>query len=200
MKVDIDLAGIESRLLEVPVPAGNYSDLSADGKRLYFMSRDAGRGAKPRTEDASPFENKKPELETFIEDVIRLRAVARRQEAAGRARRRTSTSSTPVPRRRRTARDGQEQVPLKDWTFHLDPREEWRQMFTEAWRLERDYFYDRGMHGLDWPAIQAKYLPLVDRVTDRAELSDLLAQMVERAVGAPHLRARRRPARKGRTT
>ncbi len=69
-------------------------------------------------------------------------------------------------------------VPLGDWTFHLDPRAEWRQMFTEAWRLERDYFYDRGMHGLDWPAIRTKYLPLVDRVTDRAELSDILAQMV----------------------
>ncbi len=51
-------------------------------------------------------------------------------------------------------------------------------MFTEAWRLERDYFYDRGMHGLDWPAIKAKYQPLVDRVTDRDELSDVLAQMV----------------------
>ena len=51
-------------------------------------------------------------------------------------------------------------------------------MFTEAWRLERDYFYDRGMHGVDWPAMRAKYQPLVDRVTDRAELSDILAQMV----------------------
>ena len=51
-------------------------------------------------------------------------------------------------------------------------------MFTEAWRLERDYFYDRGMHGVDWAAMKAKYLPLVDRVTDRAELSDILAQMV----------------------
>jgi tricorn protease len=51
-------------------------------------------------------------------------------------------------------------------------------MFVEAWRLERDYFYDRGMHGNDWPAILRKYQPLVDRVTDRDELSDLLAQMV----------------------
>jgi tricorn protease len=51
-------------------------------------------------------------------------------------------------------------------------------MFTEAWRLERDYFYDRGMHGVDWPAMRTKYQPLVDRVTDRAELSDIFAQMV----------------------
>ncbi len=45
-------------------------------------------------------------------------------------------------------------VPLAGWTFRLDPRDEWRQMFTEAWRLERDYFYDRGMHGVDWPAMR----------------------------------------------
>src|SRR6202012_3602490 len=54
-------------------------------------------------------------------------------------------------------------VPLGDWKFTLDPRKEWRQMFTEAWRLERDYFYDRNMHGVDWPAILRKNLPLVDR-------------------------------------
>jgi tricorn protease len=49
---------------------------------------------------------------------------------------------------------------------------------VEAWRLERDYFYDRAMHGLDWPKVRDKYLPLVDRVRSRDELSDLLAQMV----------------------
>ncbi len=51
-------------------------------------------------------------------------------------------------------------------------------MFADAWRLERDYFYDRHMHGLDWKAVRAKYEPLVERVTEREELNDLLAQMV----------------------
>ena len=69
-------------------------------------------------------------------------------------------------------------MPLSDWTFPVNPRQEWRQMFTEAWRLERDFFYDRNMHGVDWPAMLKKYLPLVDRVTDRGELSDLIAEMV----------------------
>src|SRR5205085_5086939 len=73
---------------------------------------------------------------------------------------------------------GKTQVQLKDWTFELDPRDEWRQMFVEAWRLERDYFYDREMHGIDWPKVRDRFLPLVDRVTDRAELNDILAQMV----------------------
>ena len=44
--------------------------------------------------------------------------------------------------------------------------------------LERDYFYDRGMQGVDWKAIRDRYLPLVDRVSDRDELNDVIAQMV----------------------
>jgi tricorn protease len=62
--------------------------------------------------------------------------------------------------------------------FSFQPRESWRQMFTDAWRLHRDYFYDPGMHGVDWPANLAKHLPLVDRVTDRAELNDALTYMM----------------------
>ena len=67
-------------------------------------------------------------------------------------------------------------VPLKDWSFSFNPRDEWRQMFVEVWRLERDYFYDRDMHGVDWPAMRAKYPPLVERVTDRSELADLVVR------------------------
>src|SRR5262249_7314124 len=69
-------------------------------------------------------------------------------------------------------------VHLSGWTFAVDPREEWRQMFAEAWRLERDYFYDRGMHGGGRAAGRPQYQPLPSRVTDRDELDDLLAQMV----------------------
>ena len=69
-------------------------------------------------------------------------------------------------------------VPLDGWQLHFDVRDEWRQMFAEAWRLERDYFYDRGMHGVDWPAMRAKYAPLVDRVTDRAGADRRARQMV----------------------
>jgi tricorn protease len=69
-------------------------------------------------------------------------------------------------------------VDLKNWTFPVDPRQEWPQMFVESWRLMRDYFYDRNMHGVDWPGMRDKYLPLSARVTDRAELSDLIADMV----------------------
>ena len=69
-------------------------------------------------------------------------------------------------------------------------------MFVEAWRLERDYFYDRNMHGVDWAAMKAKYLPLVDRVTDRSELSDILSQMVGE-LSALHIFVRGGDTRRG---
>ena len=87
-------------------------------------------------------------------------------------------------------------VDLSGWRLTVDPREECRQMFVEAWRLERDYFYDRDMHGVDWPAVLAKYLPLVDRVTDRAELCRPARADDRRAVDAAHVRLRRRRARR----
>ena len=172
--VVVDVDGLETRLLEVPVPAGNYSDLSTDAKRLYFVSRPTGRDGTAALKTLA-LENKKPEPETFIEESAAT-SCRRRQEdpdpqGRGLLRRRRRRQGAGRPREDRRCRSA-------TGRSSLDPRDEWRQMFTEAWRLERDYFYDRGMHGVDWPAMRAKYQPLVDRVTDRAELSDVLAQMV----------------------
>jgi tricorn protease len=70
------------------------------------------------------------------------------------------------------------QIDLSHWTYSTNPREEFRGLFLDAWRLERDYFYDRHMHGVDWVAMRDRYLPLVDRVADRDELNTVIAQMV----------------------
>jgi tricorn protease len=60
----------------------------------------------------------------------------------------------------------------------VDKDAEWRQIFVDAWRLHRDYFYDAGMHGVDWEAVRVKYEPLVERIGAREELADLQAQMI----------------------
>ena len=54
---------------------------------------------------------------------------------------------------------------------------EWRQMFREAWRLQRENFWDVGMSAIDWTEVYDRYLPLVDRVATRSELSDLLWEL-----------------------
>jgi tricorn protease len=68
-------------------------------------------------------------------------------------------------------------VKLDGWAFSIDPREEWRQVYAESWRMLRDYFYDTGMHGVDWKMVREKYRPLVERVSDRSELSDVIFEM-----------------------
>ncbi|MGZ5487092.1 MAG: S41 family peptidase, partial [Candidatus Aminicenantales bacterium] len=69
-------------------------------------------------------------------------------------------------------------VDLSKWTFSIDPREEWRQMFVDAWRMERDYFYDRNLHNVDYQGLLERHRPFADRVSDRSELNDLLAHLV----------------------
>ena len=66
----------------------------------------------------------------------------------------------------------------------LDRGQEWRQIFEEAWRYMRDYFYAPNMHGRDWDAVYARYAPLVSHVRHRADLNYVLHQMSgERSVG-----------------
>lgn len=66
----------------------------------------------------------------------------------------------------------------------IDPRQEWKQIFHEAWRINRDYFYDPAMHGADWPAMQQKYAAFLPHVSSRADLNRLLQWMFsELAVG-----------------
>ena len=59
----------------------------------------------------------------------------------------------------------------------VDPRQEWRQIFDDAWRLQRDFFWRSDMGGVDWARVRQAYLPLVDRVGTREELNDLIVQM-----------------------
>lgn len=188
----VDLTGIQTRLIEVPLPPGNYSKLATDGKRLYFLSEDVSTPG-PGSLKTLAIENKSPKPETFSEAVTRYELSLDRKKIMIRKAQDIFIFDVAAKAPTDTSKH---KVPLTDWTFRLDPRDEWRQMFTEAWRLERDYFYDRAMHGVDWPAMKAKYLPLVDRVTDRAELSDVLSQMVGE-LSALHIFVRGGDARRG---
>lgn len=191
--VAIDLDGIEARLLEVPVPPGNYSDLGTDGKRLYYISSDTSLERKETLKTMAIDSKRGTAPETFLEDVSGYELSLDNKKLVvhkGNDLYVVDAGPKALPELSKS------QVLLKDWSFDLDPRDEWRQMFIEAWRLERDYFYDRNMHGLDWPAVRDRYLPLVDRVTDRAELSDILAQMVGE-LSALHIFVRGGDTRRG---
>lgn len=172
--VEIELAALADRLIELPVTAGNYNNLTHDGKRLYWMKFDSSVGGKTTLETLE-IKNEEPKAETYLEDI---RSYEMSQDGKKlMVRKGNDLYVLPVGAKAPTNMTSN-RVDLSGWTFSMDPREEWHQMFVEAWRLERDYFYDPGMHGLNWPAIRDKYAPLAERVTDRSELNDVLTQMV----------------------
>ncbi len=179
VNVEIDLDGISSRIAEVPVTPGNYSRLSATAKRLCWLNSDRSDRDKT-TLQCVDIANKGDKPETLLEGVRMYelsgdgkKLLVRQKDDFYVLEAGVKESALKTPKTMSDAK-----VDLKDWTFTVTPREEFREMFLDAWRLHRDYFYDRKMHGIDWPAMRDKYLPLVDRVRDRRELSDLLAQMV----------------------
>lgn len=163
----IEWDGIQNRLIEVPVAAGNYRNLSANGDRLFVNDFPVG-GAPSllaieiKDKEIGP-KQLLPNTGGYLLTPDGKKIVAQVGNGFVSL---NAGGGAPTP------------VDLSGWSFTIDPREEWRQMFVEAWRLERDYFYDTNMHGVDWNAVRTKYEPLVDRVRSREELSNLLEQMV----------------------
>ncbi|HSK78444.1 MAG TPA: S41 family peptidase [Thermoanaerobaculia bacterium] len=175
-KIEIDLDGLAERLIETPVPPGSYNGLSATPERLFWLSTEAS--FEPETALLSvPFDPEKAEPKPVMEGIE-----AYELSVDGKKLLVQKGEDFFVFDAGESAPEGEAlaeaKVDLSGWTFSLNPREQWQQMFREAWRLERDYFYDTKMHGVDWPAMLEKYRPLSLRVTSRGELDDLLGQMV----------------------
>ena len=171
--VTIDTDGLASRLREVPLPAGNYDGLTTNGSRLFFQSAEAGQGGKFSLM-ALDITNEKPAAKPLMTELsdYEMAADGKRLLIVKNNALFTADAGTGGPI------NLDKPVDLSGWTFSVEPREEWREILTDAWRMERDYFYDRKMHGVDWPAALRRFLPLVERVRDRAELADIEAQMI----------------------
>jgi tricorn protease len=174
----VDLDGLATRLWEIPVAAGNYSRLHVNDKALFVLDRSRGAAATPETGArllGIEIKNRDLETSTVADGVSSYELSGDGKKIL--LRRSHDLHVIDAAPRLAIALD-KSKVNLGALKFSFQPRESWRQMFTDAWRLHRDYFYDPGMHGVDWPANLAQHLPLVDRVTDRAELNDALTYMM----------------------
>lgn len=169
--IQIELDGIERRVRRLGLDAGNYGMLAAGKNGLFFTNRGSGSG----TDLQGVAFDHELEVATLVEGV-------RSAELSGNGEKilvRRGNAFHVVNARPSSAGNlGDSQVDLSGWSYSLDVREDWRQIFVDAWRMERDYFYDPGMHGVDWEGVRDKYLPLVDRVTTRDELSDVIGRVV----------------------
>jgi tricorn protease len=176
VKVEIALAGLADRVFELPVPASGYTGLAVGDKALFFVDRGSSAAGEPKLQ-AVEIKNRGVQAKTLLEGVRNFELSADGKKLfvrkggdlyvidAGTAQ---PTAQTLAERR----------IDLGRWTFSIDPRQEWRQMFVDAWRMERDYFYDRNLHNVDYEGLLERHRPFVDRVSDRSELGDLLAHLV----------------------
>jgi tricorn protease len=178
-EVKIDFTDMATRLNEVPAPAGNYDSLQITDKRLCWLN--ASDEAPPKLAlQCLDIANKGDDLETVLGDVKsyefsldRKKMLVVKDHDFYILDSDVKAAAVGDPKTM-----GKAQINLSNWEFSTNPRAEFRGLFFDAWRLERDYFYDRNMHGVDWIAMRDRYLPLVDRVSDRDELNDVISQMV----------------------
>ena len=181
LKVDIKWEGLQDRMVEVPLDAGYYWDLKAAEGMLYIASRDS-RGMSP--EGGRPeaelllYKFGERKLHTVMSGIGSFKLsddhkVLVVQQGSGFIRMDAGTSEAPSG-----SGDDDPHVKLSGWNIKHNPRQEWQQMFREAWRIQRDFFYDPDMHGVNWKAVLNLYEPLVPRISTRGDLNTLIGEMI----------------------
>lgn len=179
----VDWTGLSERLHEVPIAPGNFRGLMLDADRLYVLDQPAAAGARASLRTlAISGDAPSPAVHTAEVAAAQLSLDAKKLLIV---RPGTDPTAPQVPGDLLIVDAGatlpadvsKSVVRLADWVLPLDPAAEWRQQFEDAWRMHREFSFDPAMRGLDWEAVRERYRPLVDRLTDRAELDDLLAQM-----------------------
>ena len=178
--VRIDFEGLQSRITGFPVAERRYESLAVgcDGALFYLERRQPGSTHEPP--DAEPgndgelyrfdfSERKAKSLKQGIQDFsmsadgkkLLLAYAKGKLEIA-------DAGEKPEPK----------PIDLSQLGMYVDPAAEWRQIFDEAWWMEKDFFYDPNMHGLDWNAVYARYQPLLRYVQRREDLTALLIEMI----------------------
>jgi tricorn protease len=173
--VKIDLEGIGQRILALPIPARNYQGLSAGKEGEVFLEEAPAvfKGVGPAPLTIQKFDLKKRKIDKAVDNVTTWLISANGEKMLykqGEQWRIAPTGEPPKP----------EAGPLKleEMEVYVDPRAEWRQMYHEAWRIERDFLYDPHAHGLDLAAAEKFYAPFLDNLSTRGDLNYLFTEML----------------------
>lgn len=176
----IDLDGIQNRIVALPIPPGNLGNLAAAEGRVYYSSR-------PTVGYSGPLPGLTPEIHVFDlekrKDHVLLNGAAnfalsfdgKKLLYGGPEHKWGIIDAAPPSGAAHKVGDGA--LNLSGVRADIDPGAEWKQMFEEAWRQERTYFYSKSMNGVDWEAERAKYVPLLPYVADRYDLTYVIGEM-----------------------
>jgi tricorn protease len=163
----VDIDGIQNRILVIPDAAGSYGSLYANEKGVYYVYRGYG---------------KKPELKYFDFESQKSKELGN-----------YSSFSVSNDGKKMMLRDKgnfylidlpkgpiklDKPIDLSELKIRINKKQEWQQIYDEAWRQMRDFFYDPNMHGVDWKAIYDKYNALIPYVNHRDDLNYLMGEMI----------------------
>ncbi|MCC6836213.1 MAG: PD40 domain-containing protein [Cytophagales bacterium] len=178
LSFQIDWEGIHTRIVDIPITPGNFSQLSVakEGELFYvvyeYNSNDPGKLHKydiTKRKDSEVME-----LNNYVISADTKKMLYQRGFTFGI----TNTGEKPEP--------GKGVLNINDISVKVDPPAEWAQIFDEAWRINRDYFYDPGMHGADWPAMKKKYAQFLPHIACRGNLNTVIEWMCSELVVGHH--------------
>jgi tricorn protease len=186
----IDLEGIGNRIVALPVPYGNYGGLQAASGRVFYVSAPIFGLSGPLPEESSSIhvfdlkERKDHVLVTGANNFA-LSFDGKKLLYSGHGGSGEGGTSTygivdaKTPEGTAPAHKvGDGALNLSHLEMEVDPRAEWKEMFYEVWRQERDYFFEKSMNGVDWAAERDKYAQLLPYVGDRYDLTYVLGEMI----------------------
>ena len=195
----IDLPGIGNRILALPIPARNYVDLQVGKTGILFLAEGSpvGRASEDRGAPIRSlwrFTTEKRKTEEIFSNLTWFAVSSNGEQLL--ASRGPSWFITPVAELKPGSPDAPQGKPINNGGMFatIDLPQEWKQQYRETWRIQRDFFYDPHLHGLDIAKISAKYQPYVDGLASRSEFTYLSNEMLgEIQVGHMFIRGPRDP-------
>lgn len=165
--LEIDMKGLEDRAVPLPVGDSSLDDLRALDEKLVYTSTPHGGSSSVRMLDL---------LEQ--EDHLLMENAHSFQLAGGGVKILYSMDNGPSVLDLRPDQDSEEgMLDYSKVEITIDLRQEWAQIFNEAWRVQRDLCFDDDLHGVDWIAVRAKYEKLLPFVASRVQLNHLIEDM-----------------------
>jgi tricorn protease len=169
--VGIDVEGFEARAVVLPVEAGNYGQLRAVSGKVAYQRRPRS-GSSSRKSPVLFYDLEDREEKTILDDAsgYEVSSDGKKMLVANGGAWAIVDLKPKQKMEKRLATSELEMV--------VDPREEWRQLFSEVWRTYRDYFYDPGMHGLDWSALRDHYGRLLSDAVTRWDVNFVIGELI----------------------
>lgn len=167
--VVVDFADLTQRIQALPIPPADYSDLQVGTTGQVYLIRTDGNPEQGGSRQLQRFDMKKRKVDTLVEGVEGYQLTPNAKKVLFKIK--DSWSISEVGDKIDPAKN---KLALEKVQVRVDPRAEWAQMYDEAWRIARDYFYDPGMHGADWKAIKGRYAEFLPHLTTRNDMTRIL--------------------------